>query len=220
LNTVIKHNTPKKYTSELCRNLVLWAWSRTARQIIWEDGAEDEVLAAAIRISNKYATPKMNLVDPSTQKLKVARVAIAAAMRLFSTDENYSDVFVRKEHVQFAEQVFYTSYDSPGMQYDEYAVHNRDVPNIPESEKEEIMNILGGAGRGSKHLRQILKTLVQVDKVDAAALVSSGLQQEQARDVMLMFRERDLVDANGRKTPTGVDLFKNLFHKTKKDRHG
>jgi len=217
LNTVILHNTPKRYTSELCKNLVLWAWSRTARQITWEDGVEDEVLLAARRISHKYATPKMNLVDPSTQKLKVARVSIAIAMRLFSTNDSMTEVIVRKEHVAFAEKMFYMSYDSPGMQYDEYAIHNRDVPNIPESEKDEIMNVLGGAGRGRKHLRQILKTLVQVDKVDPAALTSSGMNAEQARDVMLMFREKDLVDANGRKTPTGVDLFKNLFHKTKKD---
>lgn len=215
LNTVSTTYVPKRYTSELCKNLVLWAWSRTAKQITWEDGAQEEVLQAAIRISNKYATQKMNLVDPSTQKLKVARVAIAVAMRLFST-ENYIDVIVKKEHVEFAEKLFYMSYDSPGMQYDVYAIHNRDVPSIPEAEMEEILNIIEGSGHGKKHIRQVMKTLVQIDKVDTSALVAAGMMIDRARDVMLMFRERDLVDANGRKTPTGVELFKHLFHETQK----
>jgi hypothetical protein len=216
LNTVRKLNVPKRYTSEMCKNLVLWAWSRTAKQITWEDGAEDAVLQAAIRISNKYATPKMNLVDPSTQKLKVARVSIAIAMRLFSTDDHYNDVIVRKEHVDFAEKMFYTSYDSPGMQYDVYAMHNRDVPNIPDAEKDEIMSLLISSTMGKRHVGQILKTLVQVDRVDQSALIAAGMKNEIAKDVMISFRERDLVDANGRKTPTGVDLFKDLFHRNKR----
>jgi hypothetical protein len=154
----------------------------------------------------------MNLVDPSTQKLKVARVAIATAMRLFSTDDNYVDVIIRKEHVEFAESLFYMSYDSPGMQYDVYAMHNRDIPNITEVEREEILNQLRTATNGKRHIRSILKSLVQADKVTEAILRSCGMNPSQAQDIMLVFREKDLVDANDMKTPTGVELFRSLYH--------
>lgn len=213
INTIMTKSVPHIYTTELCKNLILWVWSRTMTQIIIEPDVVQEILDAATRIANKYATSKMMLVDASTQKKKLGRMAVAVAARMFSTNDDMSCIVVKKEHVEFAEHVFYMSYDSTGMQYDIYAAHNRDLGDITEDEKDEIMNVMKNATGGHLNMSMVLKTIMDTEAVHAGILQSCGMNQDQARSIVIMLRERNLLDGNDHKTSTGVELFKNLYHR-------
>lgn len=102
------------FTSELCRNLILWAWSREIA--VFEEDAEIEALDASIRMSQKYVD-EIPIVDRGTIRLKIARLAAALAARTFSTSEDYQTVLVRKCHVQYIEKFLDEHYNGDAMGY-------------------------------------------------------------------------------------------------------
>ena len=93
IGSIVKH----QYTSDLCNKLVMWAWSRKAGNIIFDDGVEDFILLRSIEMANIY-TPNYPLILGSTIRLKIARLSIALAARLFSTKDGIN-IFVTEHHV-------------------------------------------------------------------------------------------------------------------------
>lgn len=89
------------YPSEACADLVRWAWSRKPEQIVWEDGADGEVLRLAEEMGRRYVESPP-LVQAANIRIKLAKIAVALAARLFSTDTTYEYIVVRPEHVQDA----------------------------------------------------------------------------------------------------------------------
>lgn len=123
LEVINKKHTPDysthTYTTALCKNLILWSWSRDPRQIKFMPGTEDKILSAAIHIGNKYRC-NIVLVEPSDQRLKIARMAAAVAARMFSTTDGQI-LEVKPEHVDFAVKFIQRCYDHKAMQYHTYA---------------------------------------------------------------------------------------------------
>ena len=116
---------PKKiYNREASKNLVLWAWSRNSlavsNQVMFEPDAETAILNHARRMGDKYH-PRIPLVEPSDQRLKIARLAAALAARLFSTDDTGDTVIVTKDHVNYIVKWLEGQYDKPSMSYDTWS---------------------------------------------------------------------------------------------------
>lgn len=109
-----------RYPSDACRELVLWAWSRAATQIEFTSAATDAILAAATKMGLRYH-PSIPLVEPSDQRLKLARLSAAAAARVYSTDETGERLIVLPEHVAFVVDFLERIYTAPSMSYDEYS---------------------------------------------------------------------------------------------------
>lgn len=94
-------NRRQTYTMEACRELVQWVWSRKPEHVVWEDGAEALVYDQAVVMGGNYIeTPP--LIQAANVRFKIARVAVALAARLFSTDSAHQLVVVKKEHVMAA----------------------------------------------------------------------------------------------------------------------
>ena len=108
-----------KYSSELCRNLILWAWSRTADDVVFADDVEEMILKEAVGLSEKYSA-SIPLVEPADMRLKLARLAVSCACRCFSCNEE-GKVVVLPEHVRFVVDFLKRCYDSPYMSYDSYS---------------------------------------------------------------------------------------------------
>jgi hypothetical protein len=68
----------------------------------------------------RYAT-EIPLVEPNEQRIKLARLAVAAAALFFSTDESGETVIVKKEHVDFVASFLERLYCKPSLAFDEYA---------------------------------------------------------------------------------------------------
>ena len=112
-----------KYKSGLCRDLILWAWSRTSNQVRFGEGVEKLILVAASKLSAKYSA-FIPLIEPADTRIKLARLAVACACRCFSSD-NEGNVIVKSEHVEFVVDFLCQCYDSPFMSYDIYSERAR-----------------------------------------------------------------------------------------------
>lgn len=129
INTTNRVEVQHKYTSELCRELVLWAWSRRPEQVEWYEDAYEAVYKAAKYLGSRYAdTPP--LIQAANVREKIARIAVALAARTFSTDGTGENVVVKLIHVReamnFLDELY--SYDNFGyMRLSERIRNNRKI---------------------------------------------------------------------------------------------
>lgn len=92
---------PHRYTSELCHELVLWAWSRKAEHVEWKPNAYKAVYEFAEKLGTMFID-KPPLIQRTNVREKIARIAVALAVRTFNTDEAGERVIVELRHVQDA----------------------------------------------------------------------------------------------------------------------
>lgn len=113
---------PTIYTSELCHQRTMWAWSRQASQILLTDEATARVLWHANRHGEQYRfASEIPIVESNEQRVKIARLAVACAGMFFSTDETGTTVIVRPAHVDFVARFLDQLYGKPSLAYAEYA---------------------------------------------------------------------------------------------------
>lgn len=119
INTSSRPTVDHVYTADLCNKLVMWAWSRKPEQISFEKDAEQLCLELATGMSQRYSSA-IPLVEGAEQRIKLARLAVACAMRLFSTEDG-ENVIVKKEHVQYVHDLLEQLYSGPGLNYLAYS---------------------------------------------------------------------------------------------------
>jgi hypothetical protein len=116
INAARHNKVEHQYTDDLCSKLLMWVWSRKTDQIKFAKGAEDEILAAAQIMGNKYI-PEPPLVQIENIRMKLARIAVAFAARTFSTNRNATNIVVRPEHVHSAVEFLEWAYGTEVMGY-------------------------------------------------------------------------------------------------------
>lgn len=120
INSPIRKNVPHRFVSELCNKLILWTWSRKTKNIKFDTDTEKLILQYAIDMGNKYSD-NIPLVQASTQRIKLARLAVATACRMFSTN-NGIDVIVKPCHVQFVVNYLNRVYNTPNFNYGDWSL--------------------------------------------------------------------------------------------------
>lgn len=105
-----------RYTEDACQALLRWAWSRKSEQIRWLPAAEELVFKKAKELGAKYVE-NPPLIQAANVRIKVARIAVALAMRTFSTDVSYENVIVKPDHVISAVRFINTLYTMDGFGY-------------------------------------------------------------------------------------------------------
>lgn len=131
---------PHFYTADACRALALWAWSRTKDQVVWEVGAEAEVIEQARWLIETYVSDPP-LVQHNVHE-KVARIAVAVAARLFSTDESCTKVIVTKDHVHTAVQFIHELYRDPALGYAQLSQSQHKQEEEAEKQKRMVVSEL------------------------------------------------------------------------------
>jgi hypothetical protein len=107
------------YTGDLCRNLVLWAWTRTPDQIKFTPEAIDLILSEATRLCMCF-TEIIPIVDRGSMRFKLARLAIALACRTFSSKTG-EDVCVRRCHVEYISRFLEATYSNGVFGYKDFS---------------------------------------------------------------------------------------------------
>jgi hypothetical protein len=130
-----------RYSSDLSRDLVLWAWSRRPEQVTFSQAATDAILAAATAMAERFHAA-IPLVEPSDQRLKLARLAAAAAARTFSTPDG-EVLVVEAEHVAFVVDFLERVYAAPSMAYDEFSDSARGAESVDPESIEAIKELVG-----------------------------------------------------------------------------
>lgn len=94
-----------KYTREVARYHLRWAWSLTMDTIHFEDVSK--VFGRALDVSDKFGAHTLML--PAQARFKVARIAAAYATMLFSHDADMH-LYVKNEHVEMAVKFYENIY--------------------------------------------------------------------------------------------------------------
>lgn len=121
---VVKH----KYTSELCRRLILWAWTRTEEQIIFSAETELAIEKASANLCEMF-TDEIPLLDKGTSKHKVARLACAVAARTYSTKDGKL-LLVEPRHVEYVYNFLAAHYSSESFGYHSFTRARRALGTI------------------------------------------------------------------------------------------
>lgn len=111
------------FTSDHCRDLILWAWSRMPEQVIIPDEVVKIILDYASLLSARYSS-YIPLIESADTRVKLARLSVACACRCFSSDDK-GNVIVKPEHVEFVYNFLRLCYDAPFMAYDIFSTRTK-----------------------------------------------------------------------------------------------
>lgn len=141
------------FDEETCREMLLWVWSRKAEDVIWAKAAEAAVYAQSIDMGKRYVEDPP-LVQAANVRMKIARLAVAIAARLFSTDESHTQVVVNVEHVNAAVELMDRLYSMKGFGYAQLSEER--LGDLAEGVKNynRAREYLGARKDVSKFLRQ------------------------------------------------------------------
>lgn len=113
------------FKKQLCRDLVLWAW--TVKQTIFEPEAQALILQSAIDLSKMF-TEQIPIVDRGSIRYKLARLSAALAIRTFSSTLSGDAAIIRRCHVEYIVKMLIEVYTTDAFGYNDFtdaqAMHN------------------------------------------------------------------------------------------------
>ena len=177
----------QRYDSEACSALIRWVWSRTPEQIIWKQNAEEAVYKRANEMGKRYVEDPP-LVQAANVREKIARLSVAIAARLFSTDDSYERIVVRRQHVEAAVAFMDEIYNMPGFGY---AERSRELISDRKAARKNSRRIRGyladkpGLAKflrsTGKFRRQDVEEVLNVDREEANAIISTLYEARMVR---------------------------------------
>lgn len=172
-------DTPQRFSQQACASLVRWVWSRTADQVAWAPGAEAAVFKSALDLGARYVEDPP-LIQAANVREKIARVAVALAARLFSTDDSYERIVVTRDHVRDAVAFIDRLYKMPGFGYaDRSAERIADQKQAAKNAGKVKIFLYNHPGLGKflrsqgKFRRQDLEEILNVDREQANAIINT-----------------------------------------------
>ena len=132
---------PHLFNSELCSTRVAWAWSRKANQVVFQDTAIDAILFCANALSKKFH-PAIPLVEPSEQRIKLARLAVSVAAMVCST-EDWETLIVTRAHVEVVFNLLISTYTKTAMGYGLFSEYRfkEETLDKPEEVKTRVAHL-------------------------------------------------------------------------------
>jgi len=176
INQLKRSEVTHKYNRDACSNRVRWIWSRQPEQVIFTNDAEKLVLWSATELAKKFHA-SIPLVEPSEQRIKLARISVAIAGMVFSTKTG-DEIIVNDKHIEAAYNVLVASFVKKSMGYDIYSNHQFKQNTIDnELEVKQKVRALGAnsvgemLGKGYIQLNDA-EDWVNGDRQDAKELLS------------------------------------------------
>ncbi len=168
-----------RYSTELCHDLVRWVWSRTPDQVRFTTPARQRVYAAATSMGKRYI-PDPPLVQVANVRFKIARVAVAIAGRLFSSNEAGTHIVVLPAHVDAAVQFIDRLYGMPGFGYRTVSEERINDKRSAEARSDHVHAYLHSRKGLAKFLksnssfrRQDLEETLNMDREEANGVISA-----------------------------------------------
>lgn len=197
--------TPK-YSSEACNNLIMWAWSRQVNQIVIDRSVESHIFRKTEELIQLYKTAKSELVQDSNMHVKLARISVAIAARVFSTDETGELLIVKNSHVDAAFRIILDFYDNDALGLGRAARRSTKKSKQASGELGKIKKWLSGGKESSLpgvgiETYQALKRLPGRFKLDSFSLLS-GLDINSAREVLGCLAAINVMDIE----PSGLEM--------------
>lgn len=126
-------------SASVLRQSVLWAWSRRPDHVVIDERTTETILNEASRLSLIYAAAgDVPLVTAADIRNKLARLSVALAALLHSTDDAHEKVIVEPLHVKFISAYLDSIYQHRNCRYDIYAGYAAKKSILDETETDEI----------------------------------------------------------------------------------
>jgi hypothetical protein len=204
---------PEHFVDTLCHQRVMWAWSRQLvndTRVDWAPMAEAKVLEYAMLQGEKYRyATEVPLVEPNEQRIKLARLAVAAAAFFFSASDDGERLIVRPCHVEFVYEFLEQMYHAGALAFAEYAEmqQRRHVLSNPE----EVERIVG---RRTEAVRILLEN-ESFTKQDIAEIFGYD-DKDDLRAGITALRESGFLarygSTNYYKTPAAIQWLRNKLN--------
>lgn len=125
---------PEGFTEKQLRNRIYWIWSRKCDQIKISPEMQKYIVDISKKLNDKYAG-SVKIFSTETWK-KIARMAIAIAGYMVSTDAAYSSIIVQKKHVDIAAILLESIYNNSTFKLKEFIDEERKqlVCTLPDIE--------------------------------------------------------------------------------------
>jgi hypothetical protein len=141
INRIHEHGTvPHVYSFDLCKDLLLWAWSRKRSQIMFDREATELILEYANEMGSTYSS-KVPIVEAANQRIKLAKLSVAVAVRMFSTVDGEM-VVVKPSHVQFAKDYLDEIFKKASLGYYNMSQSIKRNHKMAVDNKEKVMRFL------------------------------------------------------------------------------
>lgn len=118
------------FEPEAYQTRIRWVWSRTADQVVIDKEVGKYILEHCNKLNETYES-HIKIFGTEAWK-KVARMAIAIAGYLVSTDDTYEKIIVTKEHVDAAVAYLVDTYDNSTFKLREYVSMEKLYNNIDD----------------------------------------------------------------------------------------
>lgn len=201
----------KTFDAVSCRDLVLWAWTRSAQQVTFDREAESLTLKSSSAMCEKF-TSDIPIVDVASMRYKIARLAAALAARTFSSDDGKTLV-VRPCHVAYVVDFLTLVYSKPTFGYSDYTkatTSARTMADAPMIEK-AIMKV--------PHAKDFAENLLRAATFDQSDVQDwCGYDRPEAAALVSLLVRKRAITKGGRgyaKSPPLIDMLKRLIEEGK-----
>jgi hypothetical protein len=165
------------FTSDLCRRLVLWSWTRKPEHVVISPQAQDACLRVSKALTSKFSE-SVPLIDKGTTKMKVMRMAVALAARTYSSPDGVH-LHVGAHHVEYIGRFVDHVYSTKAMGYADFSEAQSLMTSMTEPD------VVSKAIRATRHPVDLASTLLRRDSVSMEDIQSaSALDYDRARDLL------------------------------------
>ncbi len=185
-NAVEKKDTePRLYTSERCHNLILWAWSRKAKQVAFSKKATDAILHYATEMGKRYFHG-IPLVEAADQRLKLMRGAAAVAAMMYSTPDGET-LKVEACHVQYFYAYLEHIFNKDSMKYGEWSDNEKAKRHLKD---EKLVNAVIKP--------DIVQLLLEMDNFNLSSLIElTGWERATVKNMLAILSRNNGVQRVG-----------------------
>ena len=201
------------YTSDLCKDRVMWAWSRKPSQIIFTPEAAQCILDNASKMGKKYSS-RVPLVEPADQRLKIARLAVSTAVMLYSTDDG-TNVIVKPEHVEYIVEYLNSIYDTKALSYDRLSQDDLENSDTDEAAMLKLRNALIAIPFVTHDVSEIIAALYRLNYFNRNTLEdATGLERDELKNLLQFLIANVVVEKTGqdyKRTPMGLSFIEYML---------
>lgn len=166
------------FPEQAYRDRIRWIWTRTPDQILISNEVEKYIIEHSNKLNQAYPS-HIKLFGTEAWK-KIARVAIAVAGYTVSASENYQNIIVTKECVDYAIEYLVRLYDNPTFKFKEYVTMEL---RYQLSDEEAVSNL---QGIYDKFPGLVLQLEQQVNSTRAMLESTTGLESQELRKGLQM----------------------------------